>query len=140
MRTRGNRHDLIEHAVHIGFEVDVPDAKDLITEPIEMLRSQAIQFDRSWVRMLRAVELHDELRGFAKKVSDVRTTGRLSPKFQSIEAAVAQPRPEAAFVLGLIAAQKARVLCKPAHHCACGKPPHPNPLPKGRGNVPARRR
>jgi hypothetical protein len=107
---------VIQHAVHIGFEIEVPDTKDLIAQRFEVLGSLEISFHCIGLRMSRAVEFNDELRGFAKKISDIGAARGLSPKLQPIQAAITQARPKAPLVLGLATAQNASISCQAIRH------------------------
>jgi hypothetical protein len=99
LKYRGN---IFKHAVNIGHDVDVPVAENKVSHCFEYLCSLRVGFRLHG--MLSAVELNDQVRIGAAEVDDEAVYGKLPSEFPTADTTVAQPKPQHAPGVCLIAA------------------------------------
>ena len=121
----------LQHCVHVHQYVVIPKAKHSITTPFQISRPPLICLGLRC--MLATIEFDHQPTFNRTKISDERADRMLSTKLCIAELSVAQPRPEFAFRIGLLAPQPASSELLRAwirQHEIC---PHPDPLPQVEG-------
>ena len=97
--------DAVKNFVNLAADFVVPEPQHGVPRITEKLTSTVVT--NRLIRMLRTIELNDQLRFKANKICKKRSDGMLSSKLKSFHLVAAQTRPKLFFSLGLIDSESA---------------------------------
>ena len=124
--------NLFEHPVRVSYNVVIPESKHEITHRLEDSRSVRITF--ALLAVLTAIELDDQFGIRAEEIDDKAVDLHLPLELPSIQATIAESKPQQSFCIGLIAAQSPGESGFRCHHPT---PLTPTLSPPGRGSTPS---
>lgn len=113
----------VRHAIKIFEYLIIPKSQDSKAGLLKVAGAFCIMLDRSIVGMLASVEFDNQSRIRTIKIDNIRPFGNLSFEFISVQAPIAQFRPEFLFSFCLFLSQQ---FCKIMLHQV-----QPSPLPIG---------
>jgi len=133
---RGDRlkcgDDRLNNSVRVAKHVIVPKAKHEVAPPFQISCAPRILFATNC--MLTAIDFDDEPRCLTAKIDDVAANRHLPTKFKSIHPTIAQPKPQHALSVGLIASKFPGCVNTRYHNPSPALASLGHPLPLGEGN------
>jgi hypothetical protein len=121
--------DALQHAVHVGDEVVVPEADDAKARRLEPMRARFVAENVSILSMLRTIDFDHEPCGHACEVGDIGPNGHLPAKMCSMHWPMTQTSPQPGFGIGLVETKPSSGLASKSVDRTLGHVCHPTPPP-----------
>jgi hypothetical protein len=91
--------DTLQNSFDVGADLMVPEPQHVVSRMVQKIGSTFVV--GQFVRVLRTIDLDNELRLWAEEIDEEWTDGMLAAELESIELAAAQARPQSVLPFGL---------------------------------------